>query len=150
MAPPNALPPLPTASAPSVLGPAKLIYTMLRVRDLERSLHFYTAVLGMRLLKRQDYPSGRFTLAFIGYDVADDTAMLELTHNWGEHDYEKGTGFGHLALEVPDVAGACTRLAAAGVSIVRPPGPMQADAAEIIAFVLDPDGYRVELVESRA
>lgn len=131
------------------LGQARLLYTMLRVRDLDRSIAFYTDVLGMRLFRRRDYPDGQFTLAFVGYGEETQTAVIELTHNWGDHKYEHGGAFGHVAIGVPDAYAACERLNAAGVEIVRPAGPMKVDPAEVIAFIEDPDGYRIELVEDR-
>jgi lactoylglutathione lyase len=109
----------------------RLLHTMLRVGDLERSLVFYTEVLGMRLLRRKDYPGGRFTLAFVGYGEESDTSVLELTHNWDTDHYEIGTGYGHLAR---------------GGNVVREPGPMK-NGSTVIAFVEDPDGYKVELIE---
>jgi len=125
----------------------RLLHTMLRVRDLERSLDFYTRLLGMRLLRRQDYPGGEFTLAFVGYGDEAQTAVLELTWNWGRSEpYTLGDGFGHLALGVPDLYAACDRLRAAGVTIVREPGPMQHGSTHL-AFIEDPDGYRIELIQ---
>lgn len=127
----------------------QLLHTMIRVRDLEKSLDFYTRLLGMTLLRRQDYPSGKFTLAFVGYGGESDHTVIELTHNWGrEEPYEIGTGFGHLALGVPDIHTTCRDLAAAGVKIPRPPGPM-AHGSTVIAFAEDPDGYKIELIEKR-
>lgn len=127
--------------------PKRLAHTMIRVRDMEVSLSFYTGVLGMTLFRRQDYPDGAFTLAFVGYGREQDGAVIELTHNWGNHAYEHGSSFGHIAIGVPDVHAACAALAAAGVTIVRPAGPMKADPDEIIAFGEDPDGFRIELVQ---
>ncbi len=125
----------------------RFLHTMLRVRDLEKSLDFYTRLLGMRLLRRKDFPSGEFTLAFVGYDDEEDGTVIELTHNWGqEAAYELGSGFGHLAIAVPDIYGTCERLEAEGVSIPRPPGPMK-HGGSVIAFIEDPDGYKIELVE---
>ncbi|MBI5164112.1 MAG: lactoylglutathione lyase [Magnetospirillum sp.] len=126
----------------------RLLHTMIRVGSLERSLDFYTRLLGMRLLRRRDYPEGRFTLAFVGYGDESETAVIELTHNWDSDHYELGTGFGHLALAVPDIEAACARLAAEGVKIPRPPGPMK-HGSTVIAFVEDPDGYRIELIAAR-
>lgn len=126
----------------------RLLHTMIRVGNLERSLDFYTRLLGMRLLRRRDYPEGRFTLAFVGYGDESETAVIELTHNWDSDHYELGTGFGHLALAVPDIEAACARLAAEGVKIPRPPGPMK-HGSTVIAFVEDPDGYRIELIAAR-
>jgi lactoylglutathione lyase len=119
---------------------------MLRVGDLERSLAFYTGLLGMRLLRRKDYPEGRFTLAFVGYQDEDEGAVIELTHNWGVDRYEQGTAFGHIALEVDDAKKACDDIRARGGKIVREAGPMK-HGTTVIAFVEDPDGYRIELIE---
>jgi lactoylglutathione lyase len=118
---------------------------MLRVGDLERSIAFYTNVLGMQLLRRKDYPAGEFTLAFIGYGDETDQTVLELTYNWGVDKYELGTAFGHIALEVPDVYAACDKMRAAGGKIIREAGPMNAGTT-IIAFLEDPDGYQIELI----
>lgn len=125
----------------------RFLHTMLRVRDLETSLNFYTKELGMKLLRRRDYPTGRFTLAFVGYGAEEAATVVELTHNWDQKEpYALGSAFGHLAIAVPDVVKACERLAAAGVKIPRPAGPM-AHGGSNIAFIEDPDGYRIELVE---
>ncbi len=124
----------------------RLLHTMLRVGDLERSIAFYTEVLGMRLLRRKDYPGGRFTLAFVGYGDEADTAVLELTHNWDTSSYEIGSGYGHIAIGVDDIAAVCDQMRAKGGRIVREPGPMK-NGATVIAFVEDPDGYKVELIE---
>jgi lactoylglutathione lyase len=127
----------------------RLLHTMIRVRDLDASIAFYTKLLGMRLLRRTDYEGGRFTLAFVGYGEESDTAVLELTHNWDQTEpYEIGTGFGHLAVGVPDIYGACDALRAAGVKITREPGPMK-HGSTVIAFVEDPDSYKVELIERK-
>ena len=141
------------ASPPNGMPANRLLHTMLRVGDLQRSLRFYIEQLGMRLLRREDYPGGRFTLAFVGYDDEHAGAVLELTHNWDSQEYEHGSAFGHIALAVSDIHASCARLKAAGVNITRAPGPMAAVAAgcghrEIIAFIMDPDGYRIELIES--
>ena len=130
----------------------RLLHTMLRVRDLEASLRFYCDGLGMKLLRRKDYPGGQFTLAFVGYGDEADTAVLELTHNWptreGEvRDYELGTAFGHIAIGVDDIRAACEGLRAKGAKVTREPGPMQ-HGTTVIAFVEDPDGYKVELIET--
>ncbi len=125
----------------------RLLHTMIRVRDLDRSIDFYTRLLGMKLLRRKDYPSGEFTLAFVGYGDEESSTVVELTHNWGQGEpYELGTGFGHLAIGMPDIHGACDRLGAEGVAIPRPPGPMK-HGGSVIAFIDDPDGYKIELVE---
>lgn len=123
----------------------RILHTMLRVGDLERSIAFYTKVLGMKLLRRKDYPAGEFTLAFIGYGDEADHTVLELTYNWGVDKYELGTAFGHIALEVPDVYAACEKMRAAGGKIIREAGPMNAGTT-IIAFLEDPDGYQIELI----
>ncbi len=124
----------------------KLLHTMLRVGDLDRSLSFYTQILGMKLLRKQDYPSGRFTLAFVGYGEEKDNTVIELTYNWDTSTYALGDGFGHLAIGVDSVAEACERIRQAGGLIVREPGPMK-HGSTILAFVKDPDGYMIELLE---
>ena len=127
----------------------RLLHTMIRVKDLEKSLDFYTRLLGMTLLRRSDYPGGRFTLAFVGYGDEAATAVIELTHNWDQAEpYTIGSGFGHIAIAVPDIHGACAALAGEGVPVPRPPGPMK-HGGTVIAFVEDPDGYRIELIERR-
>jgi len=125
-----------------------MLHTMLRVGNLERSLAFYCNVLGMRLLRRKDYPDGRFTLAFVGYGDEATHTVLELTHNWDTERYDLGTGFGHVALGVEGLYDACARLRARGAKVVREPGPMKHGGSEI-AFIEDPDGYRIELIEVR-
>lgn len=126
----------------------RLAHTMMRVRDLEKSLEFYVGLLGMDVLRRTDYPDGQFTNTFIGYGPEATSPTLELTHNWDRGDvYDKGNGWGHICIEVPDVYEACARLAAAGVAITRAAGPMK-HGTRVIAFVEDPDGYKVELNES--
>jgi lactoylglutathione lyase len=127
----------------------RILHTMLRVTDLERSLAFYTEVLGMRLLRRQDYPEGRFTLAFVGYEAESASAVVELTHNWDTHHYDLGNGFGHIAIGVEDLYGACETLRQRGGVITREPGPMKHGTTHI-AFVRDPDGYAIELIQSRS
>jgi lactoylglutathione lyase len=126
----------------------RMLHTMLRVGDLERSLAFYTGPLGMKLLRRHDFPGGRFTLAFVGYGDESANAVLELTHNWDTKSYEIGTGYGHVALGVPDIHATCAKLREQGVRITREPGPMQ-HGTTVIAFVEDPDGYKIELIEGR-
>ncbi|HVC54598.1 MAG TPA: lactoylglutathione lyase [Stellaceae bacterium] len=129
------------------LGKARLLHTMLRVKDLDKSLHFYNDLLGMQLLRKRDYPTGKFTLAFVGYGDETDSTVIELTHNWDQAEpYALGSAFGHLAIGVPDVYKACEQLGAAGVKIPRPAGPM-AHGGSVIAFIEDPDGYRIELVQ---
>lgn len=124
----------------------RILHTMIRVGDLDRSIDFYTKVLGMRLLRRKDYPEGRFTLAFVGYQDESDGAVLELTHNWDTETYELGNGYGHIALAVPNAAQACEELRRRGGKVVREAGPMK-HGTTVIAFVEDPDGYKVELIE---
>ena len=126
----------------------RLLHTMLRVGDLQRSLAFYTDVLGMRLLRRQDYPEGRFTLAFVGYGDEGDHTVLELTHNWDTASYELGNGFGHLAIAVEDAYAACEEIRRRGGKVVREAGPMK-HGTTMIAFVEDPDGYKIELIQRR-
>ena len=126
----------------------RILHTMLRVGDLDRAIDFYTKVLGMRLLRRQDYPEGRFTLAFVGYGAESEQSVIELTHNWDTSAYELGTGFGHIALEVEDVYQACDQIRERGGRIMRAAGPMNAGTT-IIAFVADPDGYPIELIGRR-
>jgi lactoylglutathione lyase len=121
---------------------------MLRVGDLDRSLAFYTDVLGMHELRRQDYPDGRFTLAFVGYQSEAEGAVLELTHNWDTPAYELGNAYGHIALEVDDAYAACERIRARGGKVVREAGPMK-HGSTVIAFVEDPDGYKVELIQKK-
>jgi lactoylglutathione lyase len=123
----------------------RLLHTMIRVGDLDRSIHFYTDVLGMRLLRRKDYPDGEFTLAFLGYGDEQNNTVLELTYNWGVTQYDIGNAFGHLAIEVDDVYRAAQRIREMGGEILREPGPMNAGTT-IIAFVKDPDGYQIELL----
>ncbi|GLT22629.1 lactoylglutathione lyase [Zoogloea oryzae] len=127
----------------------RLLHTMLRVVDLDRSIAFYTEVLGMRLLRRNDYPEGKFTLAFVGYQDESEGAVLELTHNWGVESYELGTAYGHIALEVPDAYAACAAIKARGGKVVREAGPMK-HGTTVIAFVEDPDGYKVELIQAKS
>lgn len=127
----------------------RLLHTMLRVVDLEKSLAFYTQVLGMRLLRRKEYPDGRFTLAFVGYGEEHEGAVIELTHNWDTTAYELGNAYGHIALEVEDVYQACQRIKAAGGKVTREAGPMK-HGTTILAFVEDPDGYKIELLGAKA
>lgn len=132
--------------APALEG-ARLLHTMIRVRDLDRSLDFYTRLLGMNLIRKNDYPGGKFSLAFVGYGNEETDTVVELTHNWDQaEDYDLGTGFGHLAIGVKDAYAACEKLEAAGVNVPRPAGPMKGGTT-VIAFVDDPDGYKIELVQ---
>ena len=126
--------------------PTRLGHLVLKVRDIDRSLAFYTEVLGMRLLRRQDYPEGRFTLAFVGYCEESDGAVLELTHNWDTTSYELGNGYGHVALAVDDAYAACAEIKARGGKVTREAGPMK-HGTTVIAFVEDPDGYKIELIQ---
>ncbi len=123
----------------------RMLHTMIRVADLNRSLSFYTEVLGMRLLRKKDYPGGKFTLAFVGYDDEDKTAVIELTHNWETDRYDLGDGFGHIALAAEDIYATCDTIRERGGKIVREPGPMKHGNTEI-AFIEDPDGYKIELI----
>lgn len=124
----------------------RLLHTMLRVSDLDRSIAFYTEVLGMRLLRRQDYPEGRFTLAFVGYGEESTQTVIELTHNWDTAAYDLGNGFGHIAVEVADAAAACDAVRAKGGKVTREAGPMK-HGTTVIAFVEDPDGYKIEFIQ---
>ena len=127
----------------------RLLHTMIRVGDLQRSIDFYTEVLGMRLLRKSDYPSGRFTNAFVGYEDESRAAVLELTHNWDTVSYDMGTGFGHVAVEVEDAYKACDEVKKRGGKVTREPGPMK-HGTTVIAFVEDPDGYKIEFVQRKA
>jgi lactoylglutathione lyase len=127
----------------------RILHTMLRVGDLERSLAFYTGVLGMKLLRRSDYSEGRFTLAFVGYGPEESSAVLELTHNWDTHRYELGGGYGHIAVEVDDAYAACEQVTAKGGKVTRPAGPMK-HGTTVIAFVEDPDGYKIEFIQKKS
>ena len=127
----------------------RILHTMLRVGDLNKSLQFYTEVLGMKLLRQKDYPDGEFTLAFIGYGDESDNTVIELTHNWGTESYDIGTGYGHIALEVDDVYAATEEIRNRGGKIIREAGPMNAGTT-IIAFVEDPDGYQIELIGKKS
>ncbi|MFA7495653.1 MAG: lactoylglutathione lyase [Acidithiobacillus sp.] len=126
----------------------RLLHTMLRVGDMDRAIRFYTEMLGMRLLRRKDYPEGRFTLAFVGYQDESAGAVIELTYNWGVDHYDLGEAFGHIALEVENAALACDAIRARGGKVVREAGPMK-HGTTVIAFVEDPDGYRIELIERK-
>ena len=124
----------------------RILHTMLRVGDLEKSLDFYTRILGMELHRRKDYPTGEFTLAFVGYGPESENPAIELTHNWGQDQYDIGDGFGHVALGVTDIYATCDTIREAGGEITREPGPMK-HGGSVIAFVKDPDGYKIELIE---
>ncbi len=126
----------------------RLLHTMFRVANLERSIEFYTDVLGMKLLRQKEYPEGEFTLAFVGYGEESDTAVIELTYNWGTENYDLGNGYGHVALGVDDIYATCNELKRRGGKVTREPGPMQ-HGNTVIAFVEDPDGYKIELIEGR-
>ena len=133
--------------------PKRILYTMLRASDLEQSLAFYNEALGMHEMRRETFTDARFTLVFVGYGDTDSGAVIELTYNWDETGYEHGTGYGHIALAVNDIYATCDRLAQIGVKVVREAGPMNMAAdetgeREIIAFIEDPDGYRIELIET--
>jgi lactoylglutathione lyase len=125
----------------------RILHTMLRVGDLQRSIDFYTRVLGMKLLRSTDRPEQKYTLAFVGYGDEREHAVLELTYNYGVDRYELGDGFGHIAIAVPDAAAACDRIRAAGGQVTRDAGPVKGGST-IIAFVADPDGYKIELIQS--
>jgi len=125
----------------------RLLHTMIRVKDVEKSIDFYSRHLGMDVLRKKDFPGGKFTNVFMGYGDESDHTVLELTHNWGQEEpYTHGSGFGHLAVAVPDIYGACEMMKKEGVSIPRPPGPMK-HGTTVIAFIEDPDGYKIELIE---
>jgi lactoylglutathione lyase len=140
------------SNSQSAEQPSRILHTMIRVNDLERSVFFYRDALSMIEMRREDYPEGQFTLSFLGYGNETQGAVLELTYNYGESEYARGTGFGHIAVSVADIYAACERLAAKGVTIIRPPGPLAHIATngqrDIIAFVSDPDGYRIELIST--
>lgn len=127
----------------------RLLHTMIRTGHLDRSIAFYTEVLGMRLLRRQDYPEGEFTLAFVGYGEESAHTVIELTYNWGVDHYEAGTGFGHLAIEVDDVYRSVEIIRQKGGQILREAGPMK-NGTTVIAFVADPDGYKIELIGKKS
>jgi len=126
----------------------RLLHTMIRVGDLEKSIAFYTEALGMQLLRKHDYPEGKFTLAFLGYGTEDSNAVIELTHNWETADYDLGNGFGHIAIGADDIVVACERVREYGGQVTREPGPMK-HGTTVIAFVKDPDGYVIEFIERR-
>ena len=124
----------------------RMLHTMLRVGNLEESKKFYCEILGMKLLRQKDYPGGEFTLAFVGYGEESDQTVIELTYNWGVDKYDLGDGYGHIALGVDDIYGTCDQIKAAGGKVSREPGPMK-HGSTVIAFVQDPDGYKVELIQ---
>lgn len=131
------------------MGEFSYLHTMLRVGNLERSIHFYTSFLGMKELRRTEVPDGKYTLVFIGYGDEATHTVLELTYNWGTEHYDIGSAFGHLALGVDDIYATCERLVAAGVNILREPGPVKFGTT-VIAFIEDPDGYKIELIERKS
>ena len=125
----------------------RLLHTMIRVKDLDRSVDFYSRHLGMKVLRKKDFPTGKFTNVFMGYGKEDTNTVLELTHNWGQvHPYTHGSGFGHLAVSVPNIYKNCEEMEKDGVVIARPPGPMK-HGTTVIAFIEDPDGYKIELID---
>ncbi|MBV5261521.1 lactoylglutathione lyase [Synechococcus moorigangaii CMS01] len=126
----------------------KMLHTMIRVGNLEESLKFYCDVLGMQLLRQKDYPGGKFTLAFVGYGDEKNNTVIELTHNWDTDRYDLGNGFGHIALGVEDIYGTCEKIRTLGGKITREPGPMK-HGTTVIAFVEDPNGYKIELIEMK-
>lgn len=127
----------------------RILHTMLRVGDLDKSIAFYTDVLGMKLLRRKDYPDGKFTLAFVGYQDEADGPVLELTYNWDTRKYDLGTGYGHIAIEVDNANAACEEVKKRGGKVTREAGPMK-HGATVIAFVEDPDGYKIEFIQKKA
>lgn len=126
----------------------RILHTMIRVGDLEKSIHFYTGIFGMQLLRRKDYAEGRFTLAFVGYGDENANAVIELTHNWDTASYDLGNGFGHIAIAVDDAYKACEDIRSKGGEVVREAGPMK-HGSTVIAFVKDPDGYMIELIQGK-
>lgn len=126
----------------------RILHTMIRVGDLDRSIEFYTNVLGMTVLRRKDYPDGKFTLVFIGYGLESEETVIELTHNWDKTSYDQGNAFGHIAIEVNDAYEACNKIRLLGGNIVREAGPMK-HGETVIAFVEDPDGYKIELIQKK-
>ncbi|MAM71102.1 MAG: lactoylglutathione lyase [Gammaproteobacteria bacterium] len=126
----------------------RILHTMLRVTDLEKSIDFYTKLFGMKLLRRHEFPEGKFTLAFIGYGDESENTVIELTHNWDTDSYDMGNAYGHIAIGVDDAYKACDEISAKGGDVVRPAGPMK-HSSTVIAFVKDPDGYMIELIEGK-
>lgn len=138
-----------TTPQPGSSGNFRFLHTMIRVKDAERSIDFYTRLLGMHVLRNMDFEGGRFTNIFVGYGDEDSDAVIELTHNWDQEEpYTHGSGFGHLAVGVPDIYATCEALEAEGVTITRPPGPMK-HGTTVIAFIEDPDGYKIEIIEKK-
>lgn len=131
---------------PDTAANYRMLHTMIRVRDLDKSIAFYTGPMGMKMLRKREVPAGKYTLAFVGYGEETDQAVIELTYNYGKDKYDLGTAFGHLAIGMPDVYKACETLAKEGVKIPRPAGPVQ-HGTTVIAFVEDPDGYKIELIQ---
>ena len=126
----------------------RILHTMLRVTDLEKSIDFYTKLFGMKLLRRHEFPEGKFTLAFIGYGDESENTVIELTHNWDTDSYDMGNAYGHIAIGVDDAYKACDEISAKGGDVVSPAGPMK-HSSTVIAFVKDPDGYMIELIEGK-
>lgn len=126
----------------------RILHTMLRVGNLEKSIYFYTHILGMKVLRQKEYPDGKFTLAFVGYQNESEGTVLELTYNWGVEKYDLGTAFGHIAIEVDDAYEACKKIKALGGKVTREAGPMK-HGSTIIAFVEDPDGYKIEFIQKK-
>ena len=127
----------------------KILHTMIRVNDLDESINFYCQMLKMKLLRKKEYPTGRFTLAFVGFDNEDGLSTVELTYNWDTHHYDMGNGFGHIAIGVDDIYKTCEEIRSQGGKVVREPGPMKHGQTEI-AFIEDPNGYKIELIQTRS
>lgn len=127
----------------------RILHTMLRVTDLEKSLDFYVRILGMRLLRKKDFPEGKFTLAFVGYGDESDSTVLELTYNWETHEYDLGNAYGHIAIEVGDIYKMCDDIREQGGKVIREPGPMK-HGTTVLAFIEDPDGYKIELLGKKS